>query len=134
MKEQLAPGQEVPYRGKIFEIVQTTQPDGRVFEKAVRAPGVRLIIANKPSRKLLLTREFRSELNDWDYRLPGGKVFDTLDEYGAFRESGADIAEAVHRKSVWCDNKIDAALQNLYAWGYCGMGPMGRRGNRLGDL
>jgi ADP-ribose pyrophosphatase len=100
MKEQLAPGQEVPYRGKIFEIVQTTQPDGRVFEKAVRAPGVRLIIANKPSRKLLLTREFRSELNDWDYRLPGGKVFDTLDEYGAFRESGADIAEAVHRKSV----------------------------------
>ena len=28
-----------------------------------------------------LSKEFRSELNGYDYRLPGGKVFDTLEEY-----------------------------------------------------
>jgi len=31
--------------------------------------------------KILLSREYRSELDRYDYRLPGGKVFDTLAEY-----------------------------------------------------
>ncbi len=48
----------------------------------------------------MLTREFRTELNDWDYRLPGGKVFDTLDEFAQFRESGASIDVAVQQKAV----------------------------------
>lgn len=91
---------EIVFRGKIFEVEQTTKPDGRVFELARRAPGVRLIVADRPNQKLLLTREFRSELNDWDYRLPGGKVFDTLDEYDTFRESGADILRAAESKAV----------------------------------
>ena len=99
MTEQM-PQSEIKFRGKIFEIEQTTQPDGRVFERAVRAPGVRLIIADKPNKKVLLTREFRTELNDWDYRLPGGKVFDTLEEYDAFRESGADILEPATSKAI----------------------------------
>ena len=39
---------EVIYaRGKLFELVQQKQPDGRVFEVARRAPGVRVIIADK---------------------------------------------------------------------------------------
>jgi len=50
-----------------------------VFETARRAPGVRLIIVR--DGQMLITREFRNELDDYDYRLPGGKVFDTLDEY-----------------------------------------------------
>jgi ADP-ribose pyrophosphatase len=85
--------------GKIFELVQTTQPDGRVFEKARRAPGVRLIIPDRESGKLLLTREFRTELNDWDYRLPGGKVFDSLLEFESFRSSGKDILEPATSKA-----------------------------------
>lgn len=87
-------------KGKIFELVQTEQPDGRVFELARRAPGVRIIIADKANRKLLLTKEFRQELNDWDYRLPGGKVYDTLDEYEAARRSGEDMLAAVKRKTI----------------------------------
>lgn len=83
---------EIVFRGKLFEVVQTKQPDGRVFELARRAPGVRIIVADKQKRQLLLTKEFRTELNAWDHRLPGGKVFDTLAEYDQFRESGADIA------------------------------------------
>ena len=91
---------QAAFRGKLFEIVQTKQPDGRVFERAVRAPGVRLIIADTTNRKVLLTREFRSELNDWDYRLPGGKVFDSLSEYDDYKAGDGNIAEAAERKAI----------------------------------
>lgn len=90
---------QIVFRGKIFETVQITQPDGRVFEVARRAPGVRLIIADKAAKKVLLTREHRWELNDWDYRLPGGKVFDTLADFETFRQSGKDIADAAAAKA-----------------------------------
>jgi ADP-ribose pyrophosphatase len=87
-------------RGKLFELVHIPQPDGRVFEIARRAPGVRLIIVDQANRKLLLTREFRSEHNGYDYRLPGGKVFDTLADYAKFRETKADIVTAATAKAV----------------------------------
>lgn len=74
-------------QGRIFELVQIPKDDGRVFEVARRAPGVRLIVADKASKKVLLTREHRWELNGYDYRLPGGKVFDTLKEFEDFRQS-----------------------------------------------
>lgn len=83
----------------MFELVHITQPDGRVFEVARRAPGVRLIIADIPNKKVLLTREFRRELNATDYRLPGGKVFDSLAEYETFRKSGQDIIKAAASKA-----------------------------------
>ena len=90
--------EQVIAKGKIFELVQRTQPDGRVFETARRAPGVRLIIADRANKKVLLTREFRQELDDWDYRLPGGKVFDTLEEFEQYRASGDDIVLAAVEK------------------------------------
>ena len=86
-------------KGKLFELVHTEQPDGRVFEVARRAPGVRLIIEDD-DHSILLTREYRNELGEWDYRLPGGKVFDTLDEYEAFRSEDGDILEAARHKAV----------------------------------
>ncbi len=85
-------------KGKIFELVQLTQPDGRIFEVARRAPGVRLIIPDRVNKKVLLTKEFRRELNNFDYRLPGGKVFDTLDEFEIHRASGNDILGPVLKK------------------------------------
>jgi ADP-ribose pyrophosphatase len=85
--------------GKMFELVHLPQPDGRVFEVARRAPGVRLIIADKKAKQLLLTKEFRRELNAYDYRLPGGKVFDTLTEYETFRKTGRDILEPAATKA-----------------------------------
>ena len=92
MKEQIFA------RGKLFELVHLPQPDGRVFEIARRAPGVRLIIADRAAKKILLTKEFRRELNATDYRLPGGKVFDSLEEYDAHRQSGEDILQAATKK------------------------------------
>lgn len=85
--------------GKLFELVHVTQPDGRVFEVARRAPGVRVIVVDREARKLLLTKEFRQELNGYDYRLPGGKVFDSLAEYESFRGSGRDILDAAAEKA-----------------------------------
>ncbi len=85
--------------GKLFELVHLTQPDRRVFEVARRAPGVRVIMADRDAGKVLLTKEFRQELNGYDYRLPGGKVFDSLTEYADFRASGRDIVEAAAAKA-----------------------------------
>jgi 8-oxo-dGTP pyrophosphatase MutT (NUDIX family) len=92
--------EEVIIKGKLFELVQVVQPDGRVFEIARRAPGVRLIIADKDTKKVLLTREFRHELGEWDYRLPGGKVFDTLEQYEAFRATEQDIVEPATKQAI----------------------------------
>ena len=86
----------VTYRGKLFEILQNEKG----WDKAARAPGVRVILDDEAARKILLTREFRSELNDYDFRLPGGKVFDSLAEYDAFRQSGADVREPATAKAV----------------------------------
>lgn len=91
--------EEIFAKGKMFELVHETQDDGRVFEIARRAPGVRLIVVDREQERVLLTREFRRELNTWDYRLPGGKVFDSLDEYEAFRKSGDDIRDVAERKA-----------------------------------
>ena len=92
--------EEVFAKGKLFELVHLKQEDGRVFEVARRAPGVRLIIHDKAAGKILLTKEYRRELGEWDYRLPGGKVFDSLDEFEDFRTSGSDIVEAAKTKSI----------------------------------
>lgn len=92
--------EEIVVKGKIFELVHLVQPDGRVFEVARRAPGVRVIVHDVSAGKILLTKEFRHELEGWDYRLPGGKVFDTLDEFEVFRAGGTEIADAARKKAV----------------------------------
>lgn len=81
------------YTGKIWQIMQGQHSSGKTFEKVVRSPGSRLIVVS--DGKILLSREKRRELdNKIDYRLPGGKVFDTNQEYCKFLETGADIIEA----------------------------------------
>ena len=67
-----------------LEIEEKITVDGNeknIKRKIVRRPpGIRALIINEEN-KILLSREFRYELADWDYRLPGGKVFDTLEEF-----------------------------------------------------
>lgn len=102
--------EEIFARGKMFELVHETQADGRVFEVARRAPGVRVIVHDEKAHKILLTKELRKELQAWDYRLPGGKVFDSLAEYEAFRTSGEDILAAASKKVVQ-EMREEAGLQ-----------------------
>jgi ADP-ribose pyrophosphatase len=64
-----------------------------LFEVAERAPGVRVLI--EKGGKILLSREYRFEIDWFDYRMPGWKTFDTIREYVAFLESGRDMMDEV---------------------------------------
>lgn len=88
------------YSGNIFEIVEFETGDGRIFEVARRSPGVRLIITDKMNKKVLLAKEYRHEFGEWDYRLPGGKIFDSLDEYEEYRQNGDNVEEAAQNKAI----------------------------------
>ncbi len=94
------------YTAKLLQIVErrfqiNKSGEQREFSIDVvrRPPGVRLLITD--GSKLLLGREFRSELESWDYRLVGGKIFESLDEYLVFLESDEDIVP-----------KIESAIKN----------------------
>ena len=76
------------------------QHNDKGWERGVRAPGVRIILDDQNSGKILLTREFRHELDGYDYRLPGGKVFDSRADYQAARAQHIDIIQAATTKAV----------------------------------
>ena len=71
----------------------------KVYEFARRSPGTRLIIVS-PEQKILITKEYRPEIKAWDYRLPGGKVFNSLSEYNDFLKTGEDILIAAKAAAV----------------------------------
>lgn len=88
--------EEIVFQGKIVEVVHQPMKIGdakKTFEFARRSPGTRLIIVDKDAKKIIVTREHRTEVDGYDYRLPGGKVFDTLAAYNEFLLSGRDILE-----------------------------------------
>lgn len=64
------------------------------YERAVRPPWVRLLLKNSEG-KYLLTHEFRQEQGTFDYRLPWGKVFDTLEAFLKVRDDQIALDEAV---------------------------------------
>ncbi|MEA2003418.1 MAG: NUDIX hydrolase [archaeon] len=83
---------EVKYSGNIIEVVHQKMQVGdriKIFEQARRSPGVRVMLVD--GDKMLVTKEYRTEIQDWDFRIPGGKVFDSLEEYRAAVESGKDM-------------------------------------------
>jgi 8-oxo-dGTP pyrophosphatase MutT (NUDIX family) len=84
---------DIVYRGTLFCIEQHRE---KGYERAVRPPGVRLLLTNSEG-KVLLTREFRSELGMVDVRVPGGKVLDSLDEFLMIRDDAAKMHDAVMR-------------------------------------
>ena len=102
---KLTPASEetIAYKGRMLEIVNQDMTDGQktvTFEFARRAPGIRLILVDPSKRMISLTREHRYELGGYDHRLPGGKVFDTLDEYNTFLDSGHDILAPAKDKAL----------------------------------
>jgi ADP-ribose pyrophosphatase len=86
--------EKVIFKGNHFEIVQQAMKIGEkevTFEHTQRSPGIRLIIIK--NSKILLTKEWRNELNDFDWRLPGGKVFDSLEEHNKARKAKEDMIQ-----------------------------------------
>ena len=93
--------EKVTYQGKIIEVVEKeVEQDGKIqtFEFARRSPGTRLIIPK--GDKIILSKEFRHELGKYDYRLPGGKVFDSLSEYNKALEQNVDISESAKNAAI----------------------------------
>lgn len=111
--QETKPKIEIVYRGKMFEIVQWEGKPGVMFEAAVRAPGVRLLIQTEKDnmKALLMTKEVRREVNGIDYRLPGGKVFDSLLELDAHRESGQDITH-IAMEAARKEGREEAGISN----------------------
>ena len=97
--ESMQKGEIIAYQGILGEVVHTTQPDGRVFERYRRAPGIRLILCT-PDGKFIMTRERRQETGSIDLRLPGGKVCDSLDEYHSVLSSKIGIEKAARTAAV----------------------------------
>jgi hypothetical protein len=90
--------EHVLYRGQLIELVVQEMSDGRLtktFEFARRGPGTRIIFFD--GSKILLTREYRYESERFDIRLPGGKIFDTLNDYEHARSIGLDMTELATR-------------------------------------
>ncbi len=94
--------EKITYQGRIIEVVEKDVDVGRgkikTFESARRSPGVRLIIPHENS--VWLSKEFRHELNSYDYRLPGGKVYDSLEEYNHALAESVDIAESAKQAAI----------------------------------
>lgn len=96
MKDEHPIGEEnVVYSSRIFEVTtQLYQVEGKeiLFEFAKRAPGVRLLITD--GERILLTKEYRSEIEDTDYRLPGGKMFKSFADYKLLKDDQERLMEA----------------------------------------
>lgn len=100
--------EECLFDNGFFEFIKTEeeyhiQGEKRVVKRNMvrRPPGIRAIIIDNKSKKILFSHEFRYELNSFDYRLPGGKVFDTLQEYqNSLKEKTVDeyVLKAVNRE------------------------------------
>lgn len=93
--------EKVLFDNGFFEFVQSEDEfiiDGNIKNvkrnMVRRPPGIRALIVDKENKKILFSREFRYELNDWDLRLPGGKVFDSLEDYKKSLEND-DVLEHV---------------------------------------
>lgn len=60
----------------------------KTFEYVERSPGVRTLITDGHS--ILITKEWRDEFKKWDFRLPGGKVFESIKDYESFKKQNSD--------------------------------------------
>jgi 8-oxo-dGTP pyrophosphatase MutT (NUDIX family) len=98
-------GDEVLYSGKLIDVVartlQVTKADAETvyaIEVARRPPGVRILVHD--GGRYLLLKEFRSELGRWDYRIAGGKVFETQAHHLAYLATGEDMMHPVSKALI----------------------------------
>lgn len=126
IKAQIPIGEEkVVFKGKFYEVIhQDMQCENEIklFERVKRCPGTRNIVMSK-DKKILISREYRHEVNGYDYRLPGGKVFDSLEEYSEFNKSGKDIIEVAKKNAkieLMSEVGIDAKSFEHFHISICG--------------
>lgn len=80
----------IKYEGSLFQVVNRNKKVTVIYKEnkyetnlnyefVKRPPGVRAIIIK--DNLVLLNKEYRYEMQGWDYRLPGGKIFDSQEEF-----------------------------------------------------
>lgn len=99
---------DIAWKGQFF-VIEKHPTKG--WERAVRPPGVRLILHDDTGR-ILITEEYRSSLGRKDFRLPGGKVFDELDPYLAVR-SDASVLEAAVLAAARLEAKQETGVDHI---------------------
>jgi ADP-ribose pyrophosphatase len=106
--------ERITYQGKIIEVVErdvVIHEKTKIFELARRSPGVRLIIIKDDT--VYLSKEYRHEVGGYDFRLPGGKVFDTLEEYNrAIKENKDMLAAATQAAIKEAHEEMGLAIRN----------------------
>lgn len=92
----------------------------KLFENARRPPGVRLIFERE--WKILLTKEYRGEHKTFDYRLPGGKVFDRIVDMKAYTWDMLDATwtAAIIEAKEECGIIIEPRNIELFSLSHCG--------------
>ena len=120
----------VKYTGEFFQIINRNYSDKLndefenkdfAVEVAVMSPGVRALIVK--DNMILLTKEYRYELDDWDFRLPGGKVYDDLNHYLIAKNKKTiemDINSAL-RKEIWEETNIIVKRFQFLNCSHCGL-------------
>ncbi len=94
---EVAGEERVVFKSRLFAIARTPmrKDDGTIvyFEKVIRGPGVRVLIEKES--KILIAKEYRYEFEGYDFRLPGGKLFEDIDSY--LKNKGSDILKKAKR-------------------------------------
>lgn len=95
----------------IMEKEYTINDEKKIFKRNMirRPPGIRALIVNKKENKILLSKEYRYELEKWDFRLPGGKVFECLNDYKEALEK--DIVLECVEKTVAKEVKEEVGIK-----------------------
>jgi len=93
----------------------------KTFEKFVRSPGTRIIALR--DNTIYLQKEARMEQNgSFDWRLPGGKVVDTFEEYKQYfgKEIPLETILTAARKELKEEAKMEATDISLLCKKTCG--------------
>jgi ADP-ribose pyrophosphatase len=118
----------IQQKGKLGAIVSfpvlVDQGNGYVektFERFVRPPGTRIIACR--GGKIYLQRERRMEATDgYDWRLPGGKVVDSFEEYAPFIGKTIPLETIIEagKKELREEAHFEAANLSLFKKSSCG--------------
>lgn len=86
-----------------------------------RPPGIRAIIVND-KKEILLSKEYRYELELFDYRLPGGKVFDNLEDYKKSIEYNTLLENVYKTVAKKVKEEVGVSIKNpiLYTTSHAG--------------
>lgn len=118
----------IVFEGKLGAIVSypmlVDNGDGykeRNFERFVRPPGARIIAIK--DKKIFLQKEHRLETtNEFDWRLPGGKVVDTFLEYKQYlnKDIPEEIILEAGRRELKEEASMDSDFVRIYKKSSCG--------------